>query len=324
MYSKDYYLHKEGDDNLSSDVQVDPRLSEDRVNIDAQLAQRKRTGRNTASFDPMSTLTRPSLRVLTAPPHARVYPVETRGRLKHDDVVIVPELFGAENDWSIYHKLIEEMTSLQQCADEPPGRKSSAWISWHEGSHLITKNPHKSKTFNMIRNRIMEYFNMESDPSASRFNWYRDTKDWKPFHHDSAAFNKDRAESQNITVGVSFGCTRELAFMHAKDSKQRVYFPQVNNMAFSFGRDANINWKHGINAMSVDEIHEMAQRLGDENKGRISIIIWGKVSDSMIKEEQNSPPLLEDNTTGTGHSMHVKSRRRQRPGHQRVQHFKSQ
>ena len=30
-------------------------------------------------------------------------------KLKHDDVVIVPEFFCKENDWSIYYQLIEEM-----------------------------------------------------------------------------------------------------------------------------------------------------------------------------------------------------------------------
>lgn len=32
--------------------------------------------------------------------------------------------------------------------------------------------------------------------------------------------------NQNITVGVSFGSTRELFFLHAK-SGMRIYFPQV-------------------------------------------------------------------------------------------------
>jgi hypothetical protein len=43
-------------------------------------------------------------------------------------------------------------------------------------------------------------------------------------------------------VGVSFGASRELAFLHAKDGT-RIYFPQTNGMLFSFGRDCNINWK---------------------------------------------------------------------------------
>ena len=63
-----------------------------------------------------------------------------------------------------------------------------------------------------------------------------------------AAFNPHRARNQNITVGVSFGSTRELAFLHA-DTKNKAYFPQTNGMLFSFGRDVNIRWKHGINAL---------------------------------------------------------------------------
>ena len=63
-----------------------------------------------------------------------------------------------------------------------------------------------------------------------------------------AAFNPHRARNQNITVGVSFGSTRELAFLHA-DTKNKAYFPQTNGMLFSFGRDVNIHWKHGINAL---------------------------------------------------------------------------
>lgn len=73
-----------------------------------------------------------------------------------------------------------------------------------------------------------------------------------------------QAKNQNITVGVSFGAERELAFLHAKTG-HRAYFPQVNGMAFSFGRDTNIKWKHGINALKPEEQTGM---------GRISIILW--------------------------------------------------
>ena len=49
-------------------------------------------------------------------------------------------------------------------------------------------------------------------------------------------------------IVVSFGATRELAFLHA-NNKCKAYFPQTNGMLFSFGRDVNIRWKHGINAL---------------------------------------------------------------------------
>ena len=84
---------------------------------------------------------------------------------------------------------------------------------------------------------------------------------------------------------MSFGATRELAFIRASPlengDKVRLYFPQTNNGAFSFGRDANILWKHGINALSPDQ---------QDGKGRISIIVWGLAKN--VIEEEGSPPLL--------------------------------
>lgn len=35
--------------------------------------------------------------------------------------------------------------------------------------------------------------------------------------------------------------------------KVKIYFPQTNNGVFSFGRDVNILFKHGVNALSEEE-----------------------------------------------------------------------
>lgn len=144
----------------------------------------------------------------------------------------------------------------------------------------------------MIVKRLCEYFSIDPDKDVgTRFNWYRDSSDWKPFHHDSAAFNPQRAKRQNITVGASFGATRELAFIRAEEYKNgdkcKIYFPQCNNGVFSFGRDANILWKHGINALPVDE---------QDGKGRISIILWGLAKEAI--DEDGSPPLLGSDGKG--------------------------
>jgi len=261
-------------------------------------------GRNTESFDPRSTLVRPDLRIQIGSNSVDKY----NKVLKHDDVVIVPELFGKEDDWDNYYQLVEEMRELQKKEQEQKGSSNSnrtrdrrggggsaEWISWHEGAHLISKNPTGSPLFQSITKRLCEYFHIDTNkPTGTRFNWYRDSKDWKPFHHDSAAFNAQRARNQNITVGVSFGAARELAFIRAKeddnpisDDKCRLYFPQTNNGVFSFGRDANIRWKHGINALVPSE---------QDGKGRISIILWGFAKD--IVEEEGSPPLLGSNGQG--------------------------
>ena len=73
-----------------------------------------------------------------------------------------------------------------------------------------------------------DFFGLQPQSRGTRFNWYNNPSDWKPFHHDSAAFNAQRARNQNCTVGVSFGDARELAFVDAMDPSRRFYFPQTN------------------------------------------------------------------------------------------------
>jgi hypothetical protein len=240
-----YKVVKAPPDERLGNVHDDPRGNDPTTRI-TQKATGRGHGRNTESFDPASTLVRPDLRVLVGSPSQ----VSFNKPLKHDDVVIVPELFGPEENWDLYYKLVEEMREVQQ-DNEKKENKGSEWIAWHEGAHLISKNPKGSPTYNMIVDRLCEYFHIDkSKDIGTRFNWYRDSSDWKPFHHDSAAFNPQRAKNQNITIGASFGATRELAFIRAKEygdgEKCKLYFPQTNNGVFSFGRDANILWKVSV------------------------------------------------------------------------------
>ena len=309
-------------------LEDDPRSSDPSKRISKKaLSQSK--GRNTESFHAESTFVRPDLRIQIGSNRVETY----NKKLKHDDVVIVPELFGNEEDWSIYYKLVEEMREIQKREKEQQndpnngekmgnkensgrnnrrhgGNSKSEWIPWHEGAHLISKKPDDSPTYQSIIKRLCDYFNIDTNkPTGTRFNWYRDSNDWKPFHHDSAAFNPQRAKSQNITIGASFGALRELAFIRAKpyarnndencslrgrnhdeedpENKCKLYFPQNNNGVFSFGRDANILWKHGVNALPPSE---------QDGRGRISIILWGYAKD--VIEEENSPPLLGSDGTG--------------------------
>ncbi|CAD7954924.1 unnamed protein product [Amoebophrya sp. A25] len=274
-----------------SSVAIDPDLPD--LKDDPRPEHRRQNnmfkkGRNTESFDPKSTIVRPDLRVL----------IGNRGdqlkkTLKHDDVVIVPEFFCEEDDWSLYYKLVEEMREIQAKGTI----RDAEWISWHEGTHLISKNPELSPTYQKVVEKICTYFGIKNKAKiGTRFNWYKDSRDWKPFHHDSAAFNPHRAQNQNITVGASFGRERELSLLRAvnhtastapstggggQELPVKAYFPQSNGMMFSFGRDANINWKHGINALPDEE---------QDGKGRISIIVWG--NSQLPREEADSPELL--------------------------------
>jgi len=221
-------------------------------------------------------ITRPGMRIITVATSKR-YPKPVR----HDDVIVVPNFYCAEDDWSLYYELIKEM---RQCQAEK--QADSEWISWHEGAHLLSKNPTGSAAYQRVLDRMCEYFSVAPENQGTRFNWYRDGSDWKPFHHDSAAFNPWRAKTQNCTIGISFGAARELAFRHAKTG-ELIYFPQTNGMLFYFGRDANIRWQHGINALPHAE---------QDGKGRISIILWGLCTTAV--DEQGSPGLLDDGQGG--------------------------
>jgi len=225
---------------------------------------------------PCRQIPRPLGRIITVPPRRRYsMPV------KHDDIIVVPEFACAEADWEIYYKLISEMRMSQGRGDN-----KAEWISWHEGAHLLSQNPEGSATYKQVLAKMCDYFSIGEKNRGTRFNWYRDGADWKPFHHDSAAFNPSRAKNQNCTIGISFGASRELAFRHAKTG-ELLYFPQKNGMLFYFGRDANIVWQHGINALPDAD---------QDGKGRISIILWGLCTTAI--DEAGSPPMLDNESRG--------------------------
>lgn len=161
----DYHVVKTPKDDQLGDVKDDPR-GEDPTKRITKKASSRGNGRNTESFDPASTLVRPDLRILVGDGSAQKFTKP----LKHDDVVIVPNLFGKEEDWSLYYKLVEEMRQVQAKGDV----KGSEWISWHEGAHLICKNPKGSPTFTKIIDRLCDYFHIKKESTGTRFNWYRD------------------------------------------------------------------------------------------------------------------------------------------------------
>lgn len=130
---------------------------------------------------------------------------------------------------------------------------------------------------------MCEYFDIDPTTIATRFNFYKDDTDWKSANHDSAAFNRKRAARQNITVGLSLGKTRELAFKHATHGTL-IYLPMANNSLYSFGKAVNIRFLHAINVIPE---HERT------NEGRISTIVWGR--SRLTVDEPNEPDILEDN-----------------------------
>jgi len=214
---------------------------------------------NTESFDP--SYNPPDMRIITGNRDGLSMELTSR------DVVIVPEYF---NEPDTYDQLLRE---IEECGME------NLWKLWHGDSHLIaddklqrpdgTHFKDHCPTFTKVIDGIRKYFNM--DVKATRFNWYRDNAEWKPYHHDASAVDPRKAKIQNFTVGVSFGATREIAFEDAiegKGHRRVISVPLTNGTMYAFSRDINENWRHGVPPVRGEIKNE---------RGRISVIAWGSV-----------------------------------------------
>ncbi|DBA04160.1 TPA: hypothetical protein N0F65_004268 [Lagenidium giganteum] len=198
------------------------------------------------------------------------------------DVLLAPNVFSDFKKGEIYDRLVKEIESC--------GIPSETLLKmWHgndkiDGTHLIAddKTAWKKKcpTFDLVIDRLRKFFSM--DIKATRFNWYKDTEQWKPFHHDAAAVKPEKAAVQNFTVAISFGATRDAAFEHA-ETKTVISIPQPDGCVYAFSRDTNVIWRHGI-------LQDMPIR----QEGRISVIAWGwidgmkEVDDSTQEEAESS------------------------------------
>ena len=176
----------------------------------------------------------------------------------NNDVIIFPNFFNSGNT---YNDLLNE-TKHEDF--------NRLWKLWHGDSHLIADDKIGWKkhcpTFNRIIGDIRDYFRM--DIKATRFNWYRSTEEWKPYHHDAAAIDPKKSETQNFTVGISFGIERDIAFEHAR-TKTTVTIPLEDGCLYAFAKNVNIDWRHGIPQLPPTQYR---------NEGRISIIAWGSVA----------------------------------------------
>jgi hypothetical protein len=213
-----------------------------------QNQQQHHKKRNTESFVPSH---KPAdMRVMIGNGFDKEYKYEYCTR----DVILVSHLF--DNMGDVYTLLLDEM---KQCQSD------DVWKLWHGDSHWIADDHLKWKThcptFTKVIERMKTYFRM--DVKATRLNWYKDSSEWKPYHHDAAAIDEKKAKTQNLTIGVSFGATRDASFEHAV-TKTTVNFPLSNGMTYGFGSQVNIEWRHGIPQLKV--VHQ---------EGRISIIAWG-------------------------------------------------
>ena len=229
-----------------------------------------RKKKNTTNFNPDHT-----------PPDLRVYVCDGQNKkfshpsgtdvkiMDERDVILISNMFNDYKPLDIYKRLLDEINKT--------GDFDDLWALWHGDNHLIANDKSHIKwkkqcpTFNMVLERMANYFDM--DVKATRFNWYRNSDEWKPYHHDAAAIDDKKARTQNLTVSVSFGEPRDIAFQHAKTGST-VCFPLGDGFLYTFASLVNVQWKHGVPQVHPDDAHD---------KGRISIVMWGWSTQKMTK-----------------------------------------
>lgn len=240
---------------LPSEKEKPPKGSKaaKRVKNKEKYERKRAKVKNTETFEPMK-----------GPVDMRVVCDTSKDKLSVEltsrDVLLVPNLFSEFEKGELYSRLENEIKTCGVPEEE-------LLKLWHGDSHFIADDhtPWKKNapTFAMVIDRLRSFFGM--DIKATRFNWYKDTAQWKPFHFDASSVKPEKAKVQNFTVAVSFGATRDASFEHDK-TRAVISMPQPDGTIYAFAKDTNCLWRHGI--LKENEVR---------NEGRISIIAWGWV-----------------------------------------------
>lgn len=158
--------------------------------------------------------------------------------IKPNDIVIMSNRFES----NVYHKLIDEIDM-------------DALKLWHTDTHYIQdyESFWRSATFDNVVRYIVDTFNLDLTTCTVRCNFYNDTNQWKPYHHDN---------HPKFAVSASFGHTRRLSFRSVK-SKETISFHLEDGSLLLFGRAINLNYEHGI-----------LREKDYKTDGRFSIVIW--------------------------------------------------
>jgi len=168
--------------------------------------------------------------------------------LLEGNAIYLPHFFCNHEDFNILHFLVQYLKNIQ----------GEVMVNWSK--HFKHENPEFSPTFKEIIKKLSEYFDVEV--YATRLNFYPDNTSWKPFHHDSHAY-EGREQREDFTMGVSFGDSRELVFLHPP-SGNTFNFSQKNGDIFSFNSKVNKQFQHGV--------PKTTKHVGP----RFSIIAWGR------------------------------------------------
>eukprot|EP00401_Gymnodinium_catenatum_P040764 CAMPEP_0117539354 /NCGR_PEP_ID=MMETSP0784-20121206/42942_1 /TAXON_ID=39447 /ORGANISM="" /LENGTH=412 /DNA_ID=CAMNT_0005335979 /DNA_START=87 /DNA_END=1323 /DNA_ORIENTATION=+ len=176
------------------------------------------------------------------------YAVEQR-LTDHGGCLHMPAYACAHNDFSLMEALLADVT---RCGD--------ALAKHASGRHSVVYGDalKDSVAFRGLVARLLETFRMKLIDCW--VNVYQGTGDTKAMHYDNYY---DRRPRPTVTLGLSLGETRDLAFRHGPTG-QVIRVAQKNGDIFAFDEPFNKYFMHGV---------PPAQRARDGGV-RLSVIVW--------------------------------------------------
>lgn len=171
-------------------------------------------GRNTASFDPRSTLVRPAMRIIYGRKGHELGSIT-----KPDDVIVVPELICDASDQSVANRVLADLKKSEKL------------------------DPKDIAAVRSLTARMCQYFQVDHDDALVLVRWHQSSSS-AAIELCSRGFGKKLGRRDQVMLHMSLGATCELAFKRARTGEV-VYFPQKNGTLMLLGCDVDTKWHAG-------------------------------------------------------------------------------
>lgn len=202
-----------------------------------------------------------SARLLQAPELANDFASVLQGGAHHLKAIFCPA-----DERKLFEQLRAEIqdSGLWRSRWGSKGKDSYEWTIAPEGGQRSTGRLTgedavtlaKLPAHSYVLERLASLFDVT--PLSWWINLYPGGRDSKNFHKDNFG--------QNITIGASFGATRNLTFRHSV-SRDEFHFPQENGDVFAFRERVNDAFLHGMHPLRCEE---------PDPGPRISVIMMGR------------------------------------------------
>ena len=156
----------------------------------------------------------------------------------------------------------------------------------------VYETPLWSKKCKEIIDNLCKYY--QCDLIVCSMNFYKNGDDFAKFHFDKYKYHKNHSNKPDITIGASFGASRDLSFQSCANRKCQITIKQNNGDIFSFSDKVNEKFRHSI------------LKIPNFNQERISIIIWGKTKRNRYKNKNKTYNNYQKNKRNYGSSKSVR------------------